>query len=326
MHVLCATKVLPRNNAFCKEETGMDAQKIILATRNQGKVRELRSLLSDFGFGVEALPENFPDIEETGTTFEQNAVLKARSPSCGKDVIYDGSFTGTVNRLKDPEVLGRLRSWLTAHQISDGTDNYSGTDVSGYEGAARGDYTAYLDAAILPLVLETGHLGTRSAGTVTLLTVLALALVLLALLLGVSVLLGLWEKPTKAAIREYGLKRLAGDYDLAGIAGDSLRIGNDFLWVFGPLFTHIYEIREVVWLYPRSRRLEGGKKRWSLVLKTEHGEEDAAPLDSEWAVEQAIQTVIARGWPITVGFDREKQKLYKKDLAAFKGRVRNGTI
>jgi len=200
-----------------------------------------------------------------------------------------GSFTGTVNR-------------------------------------AGGDYTAYLDAAILPLVLEIGYLGTRSAGTVTLFTILALVLVLLAILLGVSILLGLWEKPAKAAVREYGLKRLAGDYDLAGIAGDSLRIGNDFLWVFGTLTTHIYEIRELVWLYPRSRRLEGGKKRWSLVLKTEHREEDAAPLDSEWAVEQAIQTVIARGWPITVGFDKEKQRLYKKDLAAFKGRVRNGTI
>lgn len=237
-----------------------------------------------------------------------------------------GSFTGTVNRMKDAEVLGRLRSWLTAHQLSGGTDNYSGADISGYEGAAGGDYTAYLDAAILPLVLEIGYLGTRSAGTVILLTILALVLVLLAILLGVSILLGLWEKPAKAAVREYGLKRLAGDYDLAGIAGDSLRIGNDFLWVFGTLTTHIYEIRELVWLYPRSRRLEGGKKRWSLVLKTEHGEEDAAPLDSEWAVEQAIQTVIARGWPITVGFDKEKQRLYKKDLAAFRGRVRNGTI
>ena len=52
---------------------------LILATRNQGKVRELRDPLSRFGFDVQSLPEDFPEIEENGTTFEENALIKARA-------------------------------------------------------------------------------------------------------------------------------------------------------------------------------------------------------------------------------------------------------
>ena len=52
---------------------------LILATRNQGKVRELRDPLARFGFNVQSLPEDFPEIEENGTTFEENALIKARA-------------------------------------------------------------------------------------------------------------------------------------------------------------------------------------------------------------------------------------------------------
>ena len=52
---------------------------LILATHNQGKVKELREPLARFGFEVKSLPEDFPDIEETGTTFEENALIKARA-------------------------------------------------------------------------------------------------------------------------------------------------------------------------------------------------------------------------------------------------------
>lgn len=57
----------------------MTARTLILATRNQGKVRELREPLSRFGFDVQSLPEDFPEIEENGNTFEENALIKARA-------------------------------------------------------------------------------------------------------------------------------------------------------------------------------------------------------------------------------------------------------
>ncbi len=54
-------------------------KKIVLATGNQGKVREMADLLSDFGFDVGAQSEfNVPEAAETGTTFIENAIIKAR--------------------------------------------------------------------------------------------------------------------------------------------------------------------------------------------------------------------------------------------------------
>lgn len=54
-------------------------QKVVLATGNAGKVRELANLLADFGFDVVAQTElNVESVEETGLTFIENAILKAR--------------------------------------------------------------------------------------------------------------------------------------------------------------------------------------------------------------------------------------------------------
>ena len=54
-------------------------QKVVLATGNAGKVRELASLLEDFGLDVVAQTELGVDsAEETGLTFIENAILKAR--------------------------------------------------------------------------------------------------------------------------------------------------------------------------------------------------------------------------------------------------------
>lgn len=54
-------------------------QKVVLATGNPGKVRELADLLADFGLNVVAQTELGVDsAEETGLTFIENAILKAR--------------------------------------------------------------------------------------------------------------------------------------------------------------------------------------------------------------------------------------------------------
>ena len=53
--------------------------KIILASNNKGKLREMRELLADLGIEVLSQREAGFDIEveETGTTFEENSYLKA---------------------------------------------------------------------------------------------------------------------------------------------------------------------------------------------------------------------------------------------------------
>lgn len=54
-------------------------QKVVLATGNAGKVCELASRLFDFGFEVVAQSDlNVESVEETGLTFIENAILKAR--------------------------------------------------------------------------------------------------------------------------------------------------------------------------------------------------------------------------------------------------------
>ncbi|WP_036770665.1 XTP/dITP diphosphatase [Photorhabdus australis] len=54
-------------------------QKVVLATGNPGKVRELAQLLADFGLDIVAQTElNVDSAEETGLTFIENAILKAR--------------------------------------------------------------------------------------------------------------------------------------------------------------------------------------------------------------------------------------------------------
>ncbi|MGB9802978.1 MAG: XTP/dITP diphosphatase [Desulfofundulus sp.] len=53
--------------------------KLVLATRNQGKVRELSELLSPLGYEVVSLNQypGVPEIIEDGATFKENAVKKA---------------------------------------------------------------------------------------------------------------------------------------------------------------------------------------------------------------------------------------------------------
>ncbi|SEG74617.1 RdgB/HAM1 family non-canonical purine NTP pyrophosphatase [Vibrio hangzhouensis] len=54
-------------------------KKIVLATGNQGKVGEMADLLSEFGFDVHAQSEfAVSEVAETGTTFIENAIIKAR--------------------------------------------------------------------------------------------------------------------------------------------------------------------------------------------------------------------------------------------------------
>jgi XTP/dITP diphosphohydrolase len=54
-------------------------KRLVLASGNAGKVAELRELLGDSGFALHAQSEfGVADVEETASTFVENALLKAR--------------------------------------------------------------------------------------------------------------------------------------------------------------------------------------------------------------------------------------------------------
>ncbi|WP_019568918.1 RdgB/HAM1 family non-canonical purine NTP pyrophosphatase [Thioalkalivibrio sp. ALMg13-2] len=57
-----------------------EPRRVVLATGNPGKLREIRTLLEPLGLAVEPQSEHgVPEAEETGLTFVENAILKARN-------------------------------------------------------------------------------------------------------------------------------------------------------------------------------------------------------------------------------------------------------
>ncbi len=59
----------------------------VLASRNKDKLRELSEMLSELGAELLPLPEDAPEPEESGESFEENALIKARAAA---------KLTGTV--------------------------------------------------------------------------------------------------------------------------------------------------------------------------------------------------------------------------------------
>lgn len=96
-------------------------QRVVLASGNAGKLREFQTLLADVGF--EVIPQSefqVPDADETGLSFVENAIIKARH-ACqltglpaiaddsglevdalqGKPGIYSSRFAGVEGADKD---------------------------------------------------------------------------------------------------------------------------------------------------------------------------------------------------------------------------------
>lgn len=70
-------------------------KEVLIATNNKGKAKDFETLFKPFGVQVLTLNdiEGNIDVEETGTTFEENAILKAETVAnlLGKIVIADDS-------------------------------------------------------------------------------------------------------------------------------------------------------------------------------------------------------------------------------------------
>ena len=67
--------------------------KFVLASHNQGKIKEVRDILEQFGIEIEPMPQDFPEIEENGESFAENALIKARavSQALGVPAVADDS-------------------------------------------------------------------------------------------------------------------------------------------------------------------------------------------------------------------------------------------
>jgi XTP/dITP diphosphohydrolase len=67
---------------------------LLIASHNKGKVREIRELLAPFALAIKGADESgLPEPEETGATFTENALLKARAAAAasGEAALADDS-------------------------------------------------------------------------------------------------------------------------------------------------------------------------------------------------------------------------------------------
>ncbi|SDB05600.1 XTP/dITP diphosphatase [Eubacterium oxidoreducens] len=84
-------------------------QKIIFATGNEGKMKEIREILGDLNIPVQSMKEaNIEiDIEESGETFEENSLIKATEVAKYTDAIVLADDSGLeIDALdKEPGVL-----------------------------------------------------------------------------------------------------------------------------------------------------------------------------------------------------------------------------
>ena len=72
----------------------LGSEKLVIATHNAGKLKEISALLAPFGIEcISAGALGLPEPAETGTTFVENALIKARAASeaCGLPALADDS-------------------------------------------------------------------------------------------------------------------------------------------------------------------------------------------------------------------------------------------
>lgn len=71
---------------------------IIFATGNQGKIKEIQAILKNLSYHVMTMKDAGIDIEieETGTSFEENAIIKAKSVAAYTDQIVMADDSGLV--------------------------------------------------------------------------------------------------------------------------------------------------------------------------------------------------------------------------------------
>lgn len=83
-------------------------KRIIFATGNPGKMKEVREILSDLGMEILSMKEAGIDVDviEDGTTFEENAIIKAKAiAACTRDIVLADDSGLEVDYLnKEPGV------------------------------------------------------------------------------------------------------------------------------------------------------------------------------------------------------------------------------
>ncbi len=129
---------------------------LVLATRNEGKIRELAAILADSTVTLAGLGEfpGAPDVPETGATFEENALIKARAIAAytGLPAVADdsGLCVDALNGM--PGVLSAR--WAGRHGDDKANLDLVLAQISDVPDHRRGAHFACAAALVVPIVPE----------------------------------------------------------------------------------------------------------------------------------------------------------------------------
>ncbi len=101
----------------------LDTKTIVVASHNAGKIREIQDLIGPFGFTAKSAAElKFDEPDETGTTFEENATIKAlaSAKASGLPALSDDSGLVVDALGGDPGVY--TANWA---ETADGTRDFA---------------------------------------------------------------------------------------------------------------------------------------------------------------------------------------------------------
>ena len=140
----------------------MDRKKILFATGNQGKMREITRILEDLGMEIRSMKEAgiCLDIEENGTTYEENALIKARAvaAACKEAIVLADDSGLEIDYLnREPGVYSaRYMGEDTSYRIK------NANLVSRLEGVPEEQRTARFVCAIAAVLPDGRELTTRA--------------------------------------------------------------------------------------------------------------------------------------------------------------------
>lgn len=138
----------------------LDDRKIVVASHNSGKLREIADLIAPFGFEAKSAKDyGLPEPDETGTTFEQNAYIKAfaAASATGLPALSDDSGLCVDALDGDPGVY--TANWA---ETPDGTRSFplamqKVEDALQSKGASNPDSRKGRFVAVICLAWPDGH-------------------------------------------------------------------------------------------------------------------------------------------------------------------------
>ena len=135
-------------------------KKIVFATGNMGKLREIKEIMEGTGFEIKSMKEEgiSVDIVEDGSTFEENALIKARAVAQYTDAIVLADDSGL-----EVDYLNKEPGVYSARYLGEDTsyDIKNQAILDRLEGVAKEDRTARFVCAIAAVLPDKRELVVR---------------------------------------------------------------------------------------------------------------------------------------------------------------------